>query len=155
MVTATASRYQLHELAAIATFIRRASIEATSAAGSGHPTSSMSCADILAALFFEVLRIDPERPKYLGNDRFILSKGHAAPALWATLRRRSASSRARRSKRSDISDCRSNLQRIRSSTTIRHEVQASYRLDLTDGFGIQRWRTWQMCFVLNQVSART
>lgn len=56
---------------------------ATTHAGSGHPTSCLSIADLLAALFFTQLRYDFSDPKRLDNDRFVLSKGHAAPALYA------------------------------------------------------------------------
>ncbi len=62
------------------------SIRATTAAGSGHPTSSMSCAHLLAVLYADHLRTDIKEPDYLGNDRFVLSKGHAAPALYAVLK---------------------------------------------------------------------
>jgi transketolase len=62
------------------------SIRATTAAGSGHPTSSMSCAHLLAVLFADHLHTDVQDPKLLANDRFILSKGHAAPALYAALK---------------------------------------------------------------------
>jgi transketolase len=62
------------------------SIRATTAAGSGHPTSSMSAAHLLAVLFADHLRFDVKDPAYQGNDRFILSKGHAAPGLYATLK---------------------------------------------------------------------
>jgi transketolase len=62
------------------------SIRATTAAGSGHPTSSMSCAHLLSVLFADHLRFDVKDPAYRGNDRFILSKGHAAPALYAVLK---------------------------------------------------------------------
>jgi len=62
------------------------SIRATTAAGSGHPTSSMSCAHLLAVLFSDHLRFDVKDPAYRGNDRFVLSKGHAAPALYAVLK---------------------------------------------------------------------
>jgi transketolase len=62
------------------------SIRATTAAGSGHPTSSMSCAHLLAVLFADHLRFDIKDPYYRGNDRFVLSKGHAAPGLYATLK---------------------------------------------------------------------
>ena len=55
-------------------------------AGSGHPGGSLSCADILAALYFGgVLEHDPRNPQWEGRDRFILAKGHAAPALYAVL----------------------------------------------------------------------
>ena len=70
-------------LAGIANQLRIHSINATTAAGSGHPTSSMSAADIVAALFFGHMRYLPQDPKHYNNDRFILSKGHAAPVLYA------------------------------------------------------------------------
>lgn len=75
----------LHNLA---TQLRVDSIQATTAAGSGHPTSSMSAAEIMATLFFGVMRLDPRHPEASGNDKFVLSKGHAAPVLysvWAEL----------------------------------------------------------------------
>src|SRR5579883_2292369 len=73
----------LNGLRNIATQLRIDSIQATSAAGSGHPTSSMSAAEIMAALFFAEMRFDPKRPAALENDKFVLSKGHAAPVLYA------------------------------------------------------------------------
>ncbi|HLB94287.1 MAG TPA: thiamine pyrophosphate-dependent enzyme, partial [Candidatus Babeliales bacterium] len=63
--------------------LRILSLQATTAAGSGHPTSCLSAAEIVAVLFFEVMRYDPADFNYLNNDRFILSKGHAAPLLYA------------------------------------------------------------------------
>ena len=63
--------------------LRIDSVRATSEAGSGHPTSCCSAADIVATLFFVVMRYDPKNPRLAGNDRFILSKGHAAPLLYA------------------------------------------------------------------------
>jgi hypothetical protein len=63
--------------------LRIHSINATAEAGSGHPTSCMSAADVVAALFFHVMRYDPQNAKHPNNDRFILSKGHAAPLLYA------------------------------------------------------------------------
>jgi transketolase len=62
------------------------SIRCTTAAGSGHPTSSMSCAHLMAVLFAEHLRTDLDDPHGIANDRFVMSKGHAAPALYATLK---------------------------------------------------------------------
>jgi transketolase len=67
----------------IANQLRILSIESTTAAGSGHPTSCCSAADLVAALFFAHMRFDPSNPHELENDRFILSKGHAAPLLYA------------------------------------------------------------------------
>jgi len=70
-------------LKGIANQLRIHSISATTAAGSGHPTSCCSAADLVAALFFGHMRYDPKNPHYCNNDRFILSKGHAAPLLYA------------------------------------------------------------------------
>ena len=66
-----------------ATRLRIHSIQATTAAGSGHPTSCCSAADIVATLFFGIMRYDPSCPRNGLNDRFVLSKGHAAPLLYA------------------------------------------------------------------------
>jgi len=63
--------------------LRVDSVRAAAAAGSGHPTSSMSAADLLAVLFANHLRYDFDRPAHPGNDRFILSKGHASPLLYS------------------------------------------------------------------------
>ncbi|HXC34504.1 MAG TPA: transketolase [Candidatus Acidoferrales bacterium] len=70
-------------LKGIANQLRIHSINATTAAGSGHPTSCCSAADAVAALFFGHMKYDPKNPRYYNNDRFILSKGHAAPLLYA------------------------------------------------------------------------
>jgi len=66
-----------------ATTLRIESVRATSEAGSGHPSSCCSAADIVSALFFHVMRYDPKNPKAPNSDRFVLSKGHAAPLLYA------------------------------------------------------------------------
>ena len=70
-------------LQTIATRLRIESVRATSEAGSGHPSSCCSAADVVAALFFGHMRFDPTDPQWEDNDRFILSKGHAAPLLYA------------------------------------------------------------------------
>ncbi len=70
-------------LESVAYALRRDSVRATTAAGSGHPTSSLSAADIMAVLFFYGMDYDPEDPNNPNNDRFILSKGHASPALYS------------------------------------------------------------------------
>ena len=67
----------------VATRLRIASVRTTSAAGSGHPSSCCSAADLVAALFFGHMRFDPRDPQHDDNDRFVLSKGHAAPLLYA------------------------------------------------------------------------
>jgi len=59
------------------------SIRCTTAAGSGHPTSSLSCAHLLAVLYADHLRTDVADPNHVANDRFVMSKGHAAPILYA------------------------------------------------------------------------
>ncbi|MCE9672128.1 transketolase [Myxococcus stipitatus] len=73
-------------LAELAAQLRVDSIRATTAAGSGHPTSAMSAADIMAVLFQKYLRFDFQHPRAPDNDRFILSKGHACPVLYAALK---------------------------------------------------------------------
>ncbi len=70
----------------LATQIGVDSIRCTTEAGSGHPTSSLSCAHLLSVLYASHLRFDVEDPKSPANDRFVMSKGHAAPALYATLK---------------------------------------------------------------------
>ena len=67
----------------IATRLRIDSVRATTEAGSGHPSTCCSAADIVAALFFAEMRYDPTDPQNPDNDRFVLSKGHAAPLLYA------------------------------------------------------------------------
>jgi transketolase len=67
----------------IATRLRIDSARATSEAGSGHPTSCFSMAELMAALFFAEMAYDPKDPKNPDSDRFVLSKGHAAPILYA------------------------------------------------------------------------
>lgn len=57
-------------------------------AKSGHPGGSLSAADIVTTLYFHVLRIDPANPKWPDRDRFILSKGHACPVMYAALAER-------------------------------------------------------------------
>lgn len=63
--------------------LRVLSLKATTQAGSGHPTSCLSCADIVSALFFHAMQYDASNDNNPTNDRFILSKGHAAPILYA------------------------------------------------------------------------
>jgi len=77
--------YTIEELEKKANILRFDVIEATSEAGSGHPGGSLSSADLMAALYFRVMRHDPSDPSWEGRDRFILSKGHAAPILYAAL----------------------------------------------------------------------
>src|SRR5437764_1586080 len=67
----------------IATRLRIESVQSTTAAGSGHPSSCCSAADVMAVLFFHEMRFDTRDAHRTNNDRFILSKGHAAPVLYA------------------------------------------------------------------------
>lgn len=76
---------EIKELEKTAHEMRKAIIQAVYNAGSGHPGGSLSAADIIAALYFDVMNIDPKDPKMPGRDKFVLSKGHAAPALYAAL----------------------------------------------------------------------
>lgn len=76
------------ELKNIANSIRIGIIDATHAAKSGHPGGSFSIADILTYLYFEKMNIDPSNPRMDNRDRFVLSKGHTAPALYSTLAHR-------------------------------------------------------------------
>jgi transketolase len=64
--------------------LRILSLKATTEAGSGHPSSCLSAADLMSVIFFHEMQFDPKDPHNPANDRFILSKGHAAPLLWAT-----------------------------------------------------------------------
>ena len=73
------------QLEEIACKVRIGIIEGVHAAKAGHPGGSLSIAEILTYLYFKEMNIDPENPKYAKRDRFVLSKGHAAPALYATL----------------------------------------------------------------------
>lgn len=73
------------ELQQQATRIRRHIINMLAEAGSGHPGGSLSLVEIVTALYWEVLRVDPARPDWVDRDRFVLSKGHACPVLYAAL----------------------------------------------------------------------
>lgn len=78
----------VNELAQIAKNIRRDIIEEIYDAQSGHPGGSLSIADIMTVLYFYEMNVDPQNPKYENRDRLVLSKGHCAPALYATLANR-------------------------------------------------------------------
>jgi transketolase len=73
------------ELETIADRLRVHVVEMTYQAGSGHPGGSLSAADLMAALYFRVMRHDPKNPGWEDRDRFVLSKGHVAPVLYAAL----------------------------------------------------------------------
>ncbi len=73
------------ELKSIANYIRRRVIELSHRAGTPHLGSALSCVDILVSLYWSTLRVDPRKPEDRHRDRFILSKGHAALALYVTL----------------------------------------------------------------------
>ena len=79
---------KLTQLKQEAAMIRLGILDGTHAAASGHPGGSLSIADIMSYLYFSEMKVDPANPKWADRDRFVLSKGHAAPALYATLARR-------------------------------------------------------------------
>ena len=76
------------ELAKIACNVRMGIIEGTFNAKSGHPGGSLSIAEIITYLYFKEMNIDPDKPKMENRDRFVLSKGHAAPALYSVMAQR-------------------------------------------------------------------
>ena len=79
---------QKKELMKVATSIRMGIIEATHAAKSGHPGGSLSAADMVTYLYFSRMNLDPKNPKDPNRDRFVLSKGHAAPLIYSALAHR-------------------------------------------------------------------
>jgi len=81
--TAVGDMRLIHQLEARAALLREHSLRATSEANSGHPTSCLSAADVVAAGFFDVMRFEPGNPGNRLCDQFVLSKGHAAPLLYA------------------------------------------------------------------------
>ncbi|MBI5701335.1 transketolase [Candidatus Saganbacteria bacterium] len=79
------SKELLKELEIKANTLRKHIIEMTCRAQSGHPGGSLSAADIITVLYFHKMRHDPKEPKWADRDRFVMSKGHAAPVLYAAL----------------------------------------------------------------------
>jgi transketolase len=79
------SDYELAHLQERATLVRQRILEGSAAMGSGHLGPTMSCVEIIVALYYNYLRIDPAAPQWPERDRFILSKGHACAALYAVL----------------------------------------------------------------------
>jgi transketolase len=77
--------HNVDELQSIAKQVRREIVEMITHAKSGHPSGSLSAVEIVVTLFFDVLRHDPSNPKWPERDRFILSKGHAAPVLYSVM----------------------------------------------------------------------
>ena len=73
------------QLSKIANEVRKGVIKSTHSAKSGHPGGSLSVADIMTYLYFEEMNVDPKNPQWADRDRFVLSKGHVAPALYAAL----------------------------------------------------------------------
>ena len=78
----------IQELQEIACSVRKDALRGIHAAGAGHPGGSLSVTDILVSLYFNVMNVDPADPMMENRDRLVLSKGHAAPALYATLANR-------------------------------------------------------------------
>jgi transketolase len=75
----------LAELQRVSLQVRRDVLKMTHKAGSGHPGGSLSCTDLLTTLYFHELKVDAKNPRWSERDRFVLSKGHASPALYAVL----------------------------------------------------------------------
>src|ERR1035438_5567722 len=71
-----------------ARLLRRDLLTTVHLAGDGHPGPALSAADLIAALYFHILRVDPTQPQWPDRDRFLLSKGHSCPVLYAALARR-------------------------------------------------------------------
>lgn len=76
------------ELQKMALRVREDILTSVHSAGSGHPGGSLSAADLFTCLYFDVLNIDPQKPDWEERDRFVLSKGHTAPGLYAALSER-------------------------------------------------------------------
>lgn len=76
------------KLERLACDVRRGIIDSVYSAGCGHPGGSLSIADVLTYLYFEEMKVRPDEPRYAGRDRFVLSKGHTAPALYSVLAHR-------------------------------------------------------------------
>ena len=79
---------EVKQLSIMACKVRMGIIESTHAAKCGHPGGSMSAAEMLTYLYFKEMNVDPADPKKADRDRFVLSKGHAAPGLYAALANR-------------------------------------------------------------------
>ena len=79
------SKLDTRELKRYAVKVRKHIIDEVYSAASGHPGGSLSSTDILTALYFEEMRVDPKQPLWEDRDRFVLSKGHCSPALYAIL----------------------------------------------------------------------
>jgi transketolase len=83
-----ADTMQIKQLEEISKGLRRDVVEMVYRTGDGHPGASFSVADIVTALYFHIMRIDPTRPDWADRDRFVLSKGHSCPILYAALARK-------------------------------------------------------------------
>ncbi len=79
------SKVDIKELKKYAAKVRKHIIDEVYSAASGHPGGSLSCTDILTTLYFAEMRVDPKKPLWGDRDRFVLSKGHCSPALYAVL----------------------------------------------------------------------
>jgi transketolase len=86
--TTTERQDLVDHLTGVARELRISDIEMITEAGSGHPGGTLSAADMIAALYFHKLRLRPEEPLWDGRDRFILSKGHCIPIVYAAMARR-------------------------------------------------------------------
>src|SRR3989338_6063098 len=83
------SKKEIKKLQDYANIMRRDVLQMTTSVGSGHPSSCLSCAEIMSVLFFNEMRYDIKNSDNPDNDEFVLSKGHAAPILYSCLKRAS------------------------------------------------------------------
>ena len=90
------NRDKVDELRVLAQELRKSVLTMIMKAGGGHTGGSLSSLDILVSLYFHSMRVDPSRPEWPGRDRFIMSKGHSAEALFCVLARSRVFSRCRR-----------------------------------------------------------
>jgi len=84
----TISMEEINRLKSIARTLRREAVKMVGRAGTGHIGGSLSCCELLTALYFNILNIDPRNPDWEDRDRFVLCKGHATPMMYATLAER-------------------------------------------------------------------
>ena len=82
------SKDEINELRGVANEIRRLSLEMIAKSGAGHPGGSLSITDVITALYFKEMRLDPANPLWEDRDRLVLSKGHASPPLYVALAKR-------------------------------------------------------------------
>ena len=117
------SEQQLVALQEKAKAVRVGIVESVTAANSGHPGGSLSIADVMTLLYFHEMNVNPEKPKDLNRDRFVLSKGHAAPAWYSVLAEKGFFSKEELKK----------LRHIDSMLQGHHDMKGTPGVDMTTG----------------------